>query len=60
MSPKINLIVRPRKPEFDIRGSAYVISPDFKGRVTLEPKIQRDWIEVKVPRLRVYDLLIIE
>ena len=60
VNPKANLILLIKKPDFNIKGIAYVISPDFKKNVTLSPKILDKHVEVKIPELKVYNVVVIQ
>jgi len=57
---KKDIMIKIKKPDFYTeRSKAYMISPDFKGRITL-PAILRDgYIELKIPELKVYSIVIL-
>jgi hypothetical protein len=61
MRPKENVPLRVRRPEFyQNRRRARVLSPDFPQQtsVNVTPVLEDDFIEVVVPRLDVYDVLV--
>jgi hypothetical protein len=58
VSPKENVNIRIKKPDFEV-GSAYLISPDFEENVTVVPSIEGDYIDITVPSLNIYDVVVI-
>jgi hypothetical protein len=58
INPKNDISIQFSKPDFDI-GEIYIISPDFEGNTILEFGIYNESVEVIVPYLEVYNVLII-
>ena len=58
INPKNDISIQFSKPDFDI-GEIYIVSPDFEGNTILEFGIYNESVEVIVPYLEVYNVLII-
>jgi len=55
---KNDIHVRIKKPDFEV-GSAYIISPDFEENITLVPSMDGDYLNITIPSLKIYDIVII-
>jgi len=57
---KRNLRIRIKKPDFYTeQREAFMISPDFKGRITLPIILRNGYLELKIPELKVYNIIIL-
>ncbi|HEC94504.1 MAG TPA: hypothetical protein ENI45_00890 [Thermoplasmatales archaeon] len=56
--PRTNVRIRIKKPGFNL-STVYVISPDFKENLTINPSINEDYVDLIIPELKIYDVIVI-
>jgi hypothetical protein len=55
-----NIRIRIKKPDFYTDPTeAFMISPDFKDKIILPIVVRNDYIELRVPELKVYNIIIL-
>lgn len=58
VAQKKNVNIMIKKPDFDIK-SCYAISPDYEENVTIAPITSGDYVSIKVPSLKIYDVIVL-
>ena len=58
ITSKEDINISIKKPNFDIKG-AYIISPDYEENITVLPSYRGDYINITIPLLKIYDVIVL-
>ncbi len=58
IKPKKDITISIRKPDFDVK-NIYIISPDYKENITVLPVYNGDYINITIPSLKIYDVIVL-